>query len=218
MRTSLVPANTPYEAHVTFDVDAGPRAVFGPVTVVGSQKLSEGVIRRMLPFQEGQEYSRARRLEAQRNLYSIEMIQHASIDETVDPGGVASRYGRAPSGQGDRGQRTPGADGSGVEHLGLREHRGPVDEPEFLWRGAPSSGSGTSVQPHDRRAPRRDLWAVGRRRLRGPQLGWCRSTSANRGSSASASPLARACSSSARASRTCSSARPWVSTCRCLVP
>ncbi len=87
MRTSLVPANTPYEAHVTFDVDAGPRAVFGPVTVVGSQKLSEGVIRRMLPFQEGQEYSRARRLEAQRNLYSIEMIQHASIDETVDPAG-----------------------------------------------------------------------------------------------------------------------------------
>ncbi len=87
MRTSLVPANTPYEAHVTFDVDEGPHAVFGPVTVVGRQKLSEGVIRRMLPFQEGQEYSQARRLEAQRNLYSIEMIQHASIDETVDPAG-----------------------------------------------------------------------------------------------------------------------------------
>ena len=87
MRTSLVPSNTPYEAHVTFDVDAGPHAVFGPVTLVGNQKLSESVIRRMLPFQEGQDYSQARRLEAQRNLYSIEMIQHASIDEAVDPGG-----------------------------------------------------------------------------------------------------------------------------------
>ncbi len=88
MRTSLVPAATPYQASVTFEVDAGPHAVFGPVTLVGNIKLSDGVVRRMLPFAEGQEYSHARRLEAQRNLYSIEMVQHASLDEAVDPAGL----------------------------------------------------------------------------------------------------------------------------------
>ncbi len=87
MRTSLVPADSPYEARVTFEVDAGPHAVFGPVTLVGNSELSDRVVRRMLPFREGQEYSRARRQEAQRNLYSIEMIQHVAIDEAVDPAG-----------------------------------------------------------------------------------------------------------------------------------
>ena len=87
MRTSLVPSNAPYEAHVTFEVDAGPHAVFGPVTLVGNQALSEGVLRRVLPFREGQEYSQARRLEARRNLYSIEMVRYAAIDEAVDPAG-----------------------------------------------------------------------------------------------------------------------------------
>jgi outer membrane protein insertion porin family/translocation and assembly module TamA len=87
MRTSLVPADTPYEARVSFEVDAGSHAVFGPVTLVGNSELSDGVVRRMLPFREGQEYSQARRLEAQRNLYSIEMVQHAAIDEAVDPAG-----------------------------------------------------------------------------------------------------------------------------------
>jgi len=87
MRTSLVPAATPYEARVTFEVDAGPHAVFGPVTLVGNSEISDVVVRRMLPFREGQEYSRARRLEAQRNLYSIELIQNAAIDEAVDPAG-----------------------------------------------------------------------------------------------------------------------------------
>jgi outer membrane protein assembly factor BamA len=87
MRTSLVPSGTPYEAHVTFEVDAGPHTVFGPVTFVGNRELSEGVVRRMLPFREGQEYSQVRRLEAQRNLYSIEMVQNVTIEEAVDPAG-----------------------------------------------------------------------------------------------------------------------------------
>ena len=46
------------------------------------------MIRQLLPFEEGQEYSEVRTLEAQRNLFSIEMIQRASIIEAVDPAGV----------------------------------------------------------------------------------------------------------------------------------
>ena len=46
------------------------------------------MIRQLLPFEEEQEYSAVRTLEAQRNLFSIEMIQRASIVEAVDPAGV----------------------------------------------------------------------------------------------------------------------------------
>lgn len=88
LRTSFIPSATPYDAVVTFDVDAGPHAVFGPVTLDGNLELSDRVIRRLLPFREGEEFSEARRLEAQRNLFSIEMIQHAAIVETADPAGV----------------------------------------------------------------------------------------------------------------------------------
>ena len=87
LRTSRIPADTPYDARVTFDVDAGRHALFGPITLAGNRKLSDGVVLRMLPFEEGQEYSLARRIEGRRNLYSIEMVLHASIDEAADPTG-----------------------------------------------------------------------------------------------------------------------------------
>ncbi len=83
-----MPAETPFEANVTLEVDAGPHAVFGPIALTGNVELGDAVIRRLLPFAEGQEYSAARMVEAQRNLYAIEMIQNVTIDEMVDPAGT----------------------------------------------------------------------------------------------------------------------------------
>ena len=68
-----MPAETPFGAHVTLEVDPGPYSVFGPITLAGNVELDDGVIRRLLPFEEGQEFSAARILEAQRNLYAIEI-------------------------------------------------------------------------------------------------------------------------------------------------
>ena len=87
-RSWRLPASSPDQADVTFEVEAGPHAVFGPITLVGNEELDADVIRQLLPFEEGQEYSEVRILEAQRNLFSIEMIQRASITEAVDPAGV----------------------------------------------------------------------------------------------------------------------------------
>ena len=87
-RSWRLPAGSPYQADVTFEVETGPHSVFGPVTLVGNEELDGDVIRQLLPFEEGQEYSEVRTLEAQRNLFSIEMIQRASIVEAVDPAGV----------------------------------------------------------------------------------------------------------------------------------
>ena len=83
-----LPAANPYQADVTFEVETGPHSFFGPITFTGNEALGDGVIRQLLPFEEGQEYSEVRTLEAQRNLFSIEMIQRVSIVEAADPAGV----------------------------------------------------------------------------------------------------------------------------------
>jgi outer membrane protein insertion porin family/translocation and assembly module TamA len=87
-RSMSLPAENPYQADVAFEVESGPYSFFGPITFSGNQELSDDVIRQLLSFEEGQEYSEVRTVEAQRNLFSIEMIQRASIVEAVDPGGV----------------------------------------------------------------------------------------------------------------------------------
>ena len=87
-RSWSLPAENPYRADVTFEVETGPHSFFGPITFAGNDELGDEVIRQLLPFEEGQEYSEVRTLEAQRNLFSIEMIQRASIVEAVDPAGV----------------------------------------------------------------------------------------------------------------------------------
>ena len=87
-RSWSLPAENPYQADVTFEVETGPHSFFGPITFTGNEELGDEVIRQLLPFEEGQEYSEVRTLEAQRNLFSIEMIQRASIIEAVDPAGV----------------------------------------------------------------------------------------------------------------------------------
>jgi outer membrane protein insertion porin family/translocation and assembly module TamA len=87
-RSWRLPTASPYQAEVTFEVERGPHAVFGPITLVGNEELDDGVIRRLLRFEEGEEYSEARTVEAQRNLFSVEIIQRASIVEAVDPAGL----------------------------------------------------------------------------------------------------------------------------------
>jgi outer membrane protein insertion porin family len=79
LRNYFIPADAPYEAEVTFDAFTGPRARFGPVTVEGNRLLSAPVVERMLPFQEGDLYSRERVFEGQRNLFDLEIIRHADV-------------------------------------------------------------------------------------------------------------------------------------------
>ena len=87
-RSWRLPSESPYQADVTFEVERGPHSVFGAITLVGNEELDEDVIRQSLPFAEGQEFSAAQLLEAQRDLFSIDLVQRASIVETVVPAGV----------------------------------------------------------------------------------------------------------------------------------
>ena len=78
LRTDLPTGS--YSATVTFDVDPGPRARFGPIQILGIRELSEDVVRRMLGFREGGLYGPAKILDARRNLFSLEIVQYARVD------------------------------------------------------------------------------------------------------------------------------------------
>ena len=69
-----------YAASVTFDVDPGPRVRFGRVDIFGNRELSEDVVRRMIGFREGDPYGTSTILDAQRNLFSLEIVQYARVD------------------------------------------------------------------------------------------------------------------------------------------
>ncbi len=80
----FIPAEQPYGARVTFDVFAGPRAVFGPISVDGNSKVSDGVIQRMLPFRENSLYRAEQVVEARRNLYGLEIFSSVDVSEQAE--------------------------------------------------------------------------------------------------------------------------------------
>lgn len=74
-----------YRARVTFDLYPGPVTRFGPITVTGNETVSETVVRRMLPFEEGEIYSQDLRFAGRRNLYNLDIFTFTDIvpDTTV---------------------------------------------------------------------------------------------------------------------------------------
>ncbi|MFC1791888.1 POTRA domain-containing protein, partial [Gemmatimonadota bacterium] len=55
LQGSFIPRGT-YDAQVSFDLFPGSPVSFGPLTVTGNRLVSELVVRRMLPFREGDPY------------------------------------------------------------------------------------------------------------------------------------------------------------------
>ena len=82
LRSIFIPAGT-LEAEVEFDVFPGPISRFGPIDVVGNEEVDDGVILRMLPFGEEGLYRRDLLLDAQRNIYNLEIFLDASISEDL---------------------------------------------------------------------------------------------------------------------------------------
>lgn len=74
-----IPADSPYTAHVFYELVPGARAHFGEITVAGAEKVSPAVVQRLLTFREGDPYSDAAILASQRNLFAQELFRHADI-------------------------------------------------------------------------------------------------------------------------------------------
>ncbi len=81
LRRHVIPADSPYVADVTFDVDAGPLARYGPIEIVGNRHLSDETIRNTLQFREGELYRRDQLILAQARLFGLEIVRSASVEE-----------------------------------------------------------------------------------------------------------------------------------------
>ena len=75
----LIPADSPYQAQVEYQLLAGEPAVFGTIVIEGAEDISPAVVRRMLAFREGEAYSQRALLESQRNLFALEAFRAAEI-------------------------------------------------------------------------------------------------------------------------------------------
>ncbi len=71
-------------AEVEFDVDPGPLSRYGELTFRGNQELSEEVLRRFIPFEEGDVYDESAIFQAQRNLYGLDIVRYAVIHDSLE--------------------------------------------------------------------------------------------------------------------------------------
>jgi len=86
LKNQFIPTGS-YDAVVEFDVVPGPWSRFGEIAIerVGDETvLSDRSLRRMLPFQQGDRYSRQLIYEAQRNLFGLDLVRNASIQEDLE--------------------------------------------------------------------------------------------------------------------------------------
>ena len=86
LKNQFIPAGS-YDALVEFDVVPGPWARFGEITIERTSDetvLDDRSLRRMLPFQEGDRYSKQLLYEAQRNLFGLEIVRNAAIREDLE--------------------------------------------------------------------------------------------------------------------------------------
>ncbi len=72
------------DAEVRYVVIPGTHARFGPIQIAGRDRISEGVIRRMLTFEEGEVYRQSALLSSQRNLFGLNVFQNVSIQPLED--------------------------------------------------------------------------------------------------------------------------------------
>ena len=67
------------QAEVRFDIYPGPSTRVGAVTVAGNEKVSDAVIKRLLPFEEGNTYRQRLMEDARRNIFSVDLFRSANV-------------------------------------------------------------------------------------------------------------------------------------------
>lgn len=81
----FIPADAAEGARVRFEVVPGERARFGAIEVSGNERVSDGVVRRMLTFREGDLYRHAELQRSQQHLFGLAVFRHAEIRTDLDP-------------------------------------------------------------------------------------------------------------------------------------
>ncbi len=114
-----IDADSPRTAHVRYEPVPGPLARFGPIAVVGADRVSEDVVRRMLTFRSGDLYSDEHLLGSLRNLFAQEVFRHASVEPELDPGDETVIPVRVQVNEGDLHRVRGGVGASTAEYVNL---------------------------------------------------------------------------------------------------
>lgn len=67
-------------ASVTLEAQPGGRAVIGPVTVIGTNRVDTAVVRKLLVARTGRRFSQEELFESQRNLYESDLFRFATVN------------------------------------------------------------------------------------------------------------------------------------------
>lgn len=86
LRQTTFPADDPYVARVTFEIEPGVRARYGPIGVSGNRHLSASTVLRTLPFRTGDPYRLDQLAEGQARLFGLELVNSASITQELGSG------------------------------------------------------------------------------------------------------------------------------------
>jgi len=86
LRQSFIPADRPYAADVTFEVEPGRRARYGEISVTGTQSLDVGTVERTLQFQTGDLYRVSQLDAAQGRLFGMQIVRSAQVLPNLDAG------------------------------------------------------------------------------------------------------------------------------------
>ncbi len=77
--------DSPFVAHLDYELIPGPLAQFGEVEIVGAEQVDSSVVRRMLTFDPGDLFTLDDLRTSQRNLFSQEVFTHAEVRAVMDP-------------------------------------------------------------------------------------------------------------------------------------
>jgi outer membrane protein insertion porin family/translocation and assembly module TamA len=80
-----ISADSPFVAHVSYQLIPGPLAHFGEIEIVGAQKVDSAVVRKMITFQPGDLFTLDDLRTSQRNLFSQEVFAHAEVRAVMRP-------------------------------------------------------------------------------------------------------------------------------------
>ena len=90
LRQTVFPGGEPYHAHVTFEIEPGTYARYGPIEVTGIENLCESTILQTLPFRSGDPYRVDQLVDAQNRLFGLEIVTSATITPNLqsDPDSI----------------------------------------------------------------------------------------------------------------------------------
>lgn len=79
-------------AEVSLEADPDGRAVIGPISVIGAERVDTAIVRKLLVSRTGRRYSQEELFESQRNLYESDLFRFATVNidsSTYQPGDTA---------------------------------------------------------------------------------------------------------------------------------